>query len=318
MLFTIYNNRSIPPFGTPLLNRSTMFRHILDRTSGLKGWTKYEPIIGGAMNRNYKVEVDGKQRVLRILNDNPELKINRKNEIFNLDVAYESNLAPMLIDCDLDNNIIVTEYIEGKTVTNEDLQNKYFAFKVIEKMKELHSGPEFLDDFNVIDKFNEYYSKCINNNYKLPKAFTKNIKHVNKISEIIKSIPKMSVPCHNDLWAPNIILTKDNEIKFIDYEFSGNNDPLFEIGNFWNESDLSYSVLQDIVRHYYGQYCNRKTAIAELYSIYVNCMWVLWGTIQSNTSKIDYDYEKFINDRLEKALPKLNKKYLNKILINII
>jgi thiamine kinase-like enzyme len=318
MLFELYKRNSVPPFGNPILNKTIVLRNTLDRTPGLKGWSSYEPITGGAMNTNYKVIVDKKTLTLRILSSNPDLKMNRKNELYNLKIASKLKLAPKVVDYNLDNNVIVTEYLEGKTVTNSQLQNKYFTFEVIDKIKELHEGPKFLDDLDPLDKFNEYYAKCINSNYKLPKEFKKNLKHINRISKVLNDIPKLSVPCHGDLWAPNILITDNGEIKFIDFEFSGNADPLYEIGNFWNESGLSFDILQDIIRHYYGHYSNKKTYIAELYSIFINCLWVLWGTIQINTSKINYDFDGFVKERLEKALPKLNKKYLNNLVSNII
>lgn len=314
MLFTLYNRKSIPPFGAPVLNKQIMLRHTLDGLSCLKGWTKYETIHGGAMNNNYKVTVNNKTLVLRILGNNTQLNINRRNEVYNLGIVSKSKIGSKLIGHDLEKNSIITEYIEGKTLSNEDIKFITNLDKVVLRMKEMHQGEKFLENFNVFDKFNQYYNKCIDNNYKLPKGFSKKIKYMKKIQAIIDSLPKVSVPCHNDLWAPNIILDNKNNIRFIDFEFSGNNDPLFEIGNFWNESELDISDLQDIIRKYYGLYDSRKTAIAELYSIYANCMWSLWGTIQKNTSKIDYDYQEFIDHRFEKASAKLNRKYLNSLI----
>jgi len=318
MLSMVYKRKSIPPFGAAILNKSIVLRNILDSVKGLEGWTHYEPIVGGAMNSMYKVFINKKPRVLRILSFNPYLKMNRRNEVHNLNIASKMKIAPKLIDYDFEKNIIVTEYIEGSTVTNKDLANKYFTFKVIDKMKELHEGPRFLDDLNCVDMFNKYYSQCIGNDYKLPRELKRKLKYINQIGIFLNNLPKLSVPCHGDLWAPNIILTKNDEIKFIDFEFSGNSDPLYDIAVFWNDSDLSLDILQDIIRNYYGNYCFRKTCIAELYSIYINCMWVAWATIQKNTSKIKYDYDSFIDEKLNKALPKLNKKYINNLLDNII
>ena len=46
------------------------------------------------------------------------------------------------------------------------------------------------------------------------------------------------MPCHNDLLAANMIDDGDR-LWLIDYEYSGNNDPCFELGNIWSEANLA-------------------------------------------------------------------------------
>ena len=47
-----------------------------------------------------------------------------------------------------------------------------------------------------------------------------------------------TVPCNNDLLAANFIDDGDR-IWIIDFEYAGNNDPCFELGNIWSESTCS-------------------------------------------------------------------------------
>ena len=55
--------------------------------------------------------------------------------------------------------------------------------------------------------------------------------------------PRATVPCNNDLLAENFI-DVGGEIRLIDYEYSGNNDACFELGNVWSESNLSLEQLE--------------------------------------------------------------------------
>jgi len=55
-----------------------------------------------------------------------------------------------------------------------------------------------------------------------------------------------TVPCNNDLLAENFIWTGER-FQLIDYEYSGNNDPMFELGNVWSESNLSLEQLEELV-----------------------------------------------------------------------
>ena len=58
------------------------------------------------------------------------------------------------------------------------------------------------------------------------------------------------MPCNNDLLAENFILTWT--ARLIDYEYSGNNEPSFELGNIWSESNLTLAQLDELVGAYWG------------------------------------------------------------------
>ncbi len=60
-----------------------------------------------------------------------------------------------------------------------------------------------------------------------------------------------TVPCNNDLLAANFIDDGDR-IWIIDFEYAGNNDPCFELGNIWSESTLDAPLLDHLVTAYYG------------------------------------------------------------------
>ena len=67
-----------------------------------------------------------------------------------------------------------------------------------------------------------------------------------------------TVPCNNDLLAGNFIEDGDR-MWLIDYEYSGNNDPCFELGNIWSECRLSLDQLEELVTGYYGRPLRHKT-----------------------------------------------------------
>ena len=58
-------------------------------------------------------------------------------------------------------------------------------------------------------------------------------------------------PCHNDLLAANFI-DDGRTVWIIDYEYSGNNDPYFELGNIWSECHLTLEQLEELVQAYDG------------------------------------------------------------------
>ena len=67
----------------------------------------------------------------------------------------------------------------------------------------------------------------------------------------LRTNPEHRVPCHNDLLAANF-LDDGDRLWIIDFEYSGNNEPAFELGNLAQENHLDDAQLATLATHYYG------------------------------------------------------------------
>ena len=113
-----------------------------------------------------------------------------------------------------------------------------------------------------------------------------------------------TVPCNNDLLAENFIDDGDR-IWLIDYEYSGNNDPCFELGNTWTECKLSTDQLDELVTAYYGRRRPEKIARAHLQAIVSQYGWALWGFIQQAVSPLEFDFWGWGMERFEGAVEEM-------------
>ena len=109
------------------------------------------------------------------------------------------------------------------------------------------------------------------------------------------------MPCNNDLLAANFI-DDGRRIWLIDYEYAGNNDACFELGNIWGECHLSADALADLVAAYYGRTLRNKIARAMLLGMVGKYGWTLWGAIQAATSPIEFDFWSWAMERYEGAV----------------
>ena len=109
-----------------------------------------------------------------------------------------------------------------------------------------------------------------------------------------------TVPCNNDLLAANFI-DDGEKIWLIDYEYSGNNDPCFELGNIWGECGLSTDALAALVGGYYGKFLRNKVARAQILGLVGKYGWTLWGAIQHASSPIEFDFWGWAMERFEAA-----------------
>jgi thiamine kinase-like enzyme len=113
--------------------------------------------------------------------------------------------------------------------------------------------------------------------------------------------PTKPVPCHNDLLAGNI-LDDGARLWFIDYEYSGNNDPCFELGNIWSEATLPPDRLDHLVTAYYGYRSAALIARARLLALMSKYGWTLWASIQDAVSTADFDFWAWGLEKYDRAV----------------
>jgi thiamine kinase-like enzyme len=91
-------------------------------------------------------------------------------------------------------------------------------------------------------------------------------------------------------------------IRLIDYEYSGNNDACFELGNIWSECHLDDGQLEQLVTAYYGRHLVNRVARARLQGLMSQYGWTLWASIQEATSDIGFDFWPWGLEKYERAV----------------
>ena len=97
----------------------------------------------------------------------------------------------------------------------------------------------------------DYYQSILKEDA-LPSKLFKYVENINSLKEKLYISNDKLVPCHNDLLAENII-NKDNQIFIVDFDYSGNNDPCFELGNLSVEMEYDDEQINELVKSYYGE-----------------------------------------------------------------
>jgi thiamine kinase-like enzyme len=136
--------------------------------------------------------------------------------------------------------------------------------------------------------------------FRIPDDYHRVGEAVPRLRAAMASLPEESVPCNNDLLAANIIDDGDR-LWLIDYEYSGNNEASFELGNIWSESTLPEDLLPVLVDAYWGRHLPAKVARARLWALMSQYGWTLWAAIQAEMSPIDFDYWSWGMEKYERA-----------------
>ena len=137
--------------------------------------------------------------------------------------------------------------------------------------------------------------------FRLPDRYLDFMPEVARIEQAFLAHPAATVPCNNDLLAGNFI-DDGSKIWLIDYEYSGNNDPCFELGNIWSEANLSLEQLEELVAAYDGRLLRHRVARARLWGLMSKYGWTLWGSIQASVSSIDFDFWGWAMEKYDRAV----------------
>jgi thiamine kinase-like enzyme len=276
-----------------------------------------EELSGGLTNRNVKVTTPDAVYVVRCTDASTNfLAIDRDAEYHNSVAAERAGVGAPVIDYRPDLGILLLGYLAGKTLCNDDFQRPEVIAKVAAGCRALHAGPRFRSRFDMFERQPQYLKTVLDNGFKLPSGYLEYAEKFGRIREALTTIDQPTVPCNNDLLAENFIEDGDR-VWIIDYEYSGNNDPCFELGNIWSECGLSTDQLGELVTAYYGRPLRHKTARAHLQGIVAKYGWTLWGCIQSASSALEFDFWSWGMERYEAAVAEFNSPHFDRLLADV-
>lgn len=276
---------------------------VLDQVPALAGSPRtVEELSGGLTNQNFKVTTPSGEYVARFArSDNSLLGIDRDAESYNTKAAESSGAGAPFVDYRPDLGVLVIGYLGGRSYVNDDLRVPGALGRVATAMRMLHAGPRFSTTFDMFVRQPTYLRTCIDRGFPIPDDYASYGERFLRIQGALAVRGLPTVPCNNDLLAGNLV--DDGErIWLIDYDYAGNNDPCFELGNMWTECELDDHHLDELVTAYVGHEDPALIARTRLQATVSRYGWSLWGFIQAATSDDDFDFHGWGQDRFDKAV----------------
>ena len=287
----------------------------LDAVTCLRGREReVEELSGGLTNVNLKVTTEDGSVVVRIAQAGSELlAIDRDAERRNSEAAAEAGVGAPVIEYVEDPRLLVVGFIEGHTFTDDDLRDGGHLTRVAAACKQLHQGPRFVNEFNMFEIQPRYLALAHEHGFRLPDRYEEFADQAQQIKRALGAKPAATVPCNNDLLAGNFI-DDGEKIWLIDYEYAGNNDPCFELGNLWSEANLADEQLDELMEAYDGELLRHRVARARLWGLMSKYGWTLWGSIQSSVSTIDFDFWEWAMEKYDRAVAEFDDPGFEKVL----
>ena len=265
---------------------------------------KVNQINSGITNMNFEVIV-GKRSFFLSMPDSEFLNIDYKNKYYNNKICGELKISPKVTHFIESENLLVTEFIKSKKSSLGMFQNPSEIEKLVGNIKLLHKAKPFFRNFNMFNQMSAFQNILKGDH--LSKNQLNYINEIKALKQKLHLPNDQLVPCHNDLIAENI-LNEDGQILIVDFDYSGNNDACFELGNLSIEMEYDDEQINNLVKFYYGQINEKIISRINLHGIVSDIGWSLWSYVQVENSKLNYDYESYAINRLERAINKIESK----------
>jgi thiamine kinase-like enzyme len=276
-----------------------------------------EPLAGGLTNTNYKVTSPSGCYVVRISGkDTGLLAIDRENEVHNTIAAAETGVGAPFVAAVPEHDALVLGFLDGEVMDAEKLRRGDRIRAIANACRRLHAGRRFLQDFDMFEIQPRYLAIVRERGFRLPDRYEGFEPQIRELERAMRARTEQTVPCNNDLLAENLI-DVGGEMRLIDYEYSGNNEPSFELGNVWSESDLSPEQLEELVAAYWGSPQRNKVARARLWGLMSKYGWTLWGAIQDGISDLDFDFWSWAMEKYERAVEELDGPEFEQLLSDV-
>jgi thiamine kinase-like enzyme len=259
------------------------------------------PLPGGLTNQNFIVEADGAKYVVRIPGPRTELlAVDRRNERHNAEAAATTGISPPVLEYLEDLSVMVIPYIDGETMAAETLRSPEMPTRMAASLRRLHSAPRFLRDFDMFRTTEYYLGIVAEHDVRIPEGYREHLGALDDVERALAINALPPVPCHNDLLGENYI-DDGKQLWIVDFEYSGNNDPCFELGDTAQECGFDDRLRSALCEAYFGNLDPVQRARMDLFALMADVGWTLWAAIQANISTIDFDFWSWAVERWERA-----------------
>ena len=260
-----------------------------------------EPLGGGISNFNFTVEDGGERYVVRIGEDVPVHGVYRTNELAASNAAHAAGISPEIVYAEP--GALVIRWVEGRTLEPADVRKPGCLGRVLDTVRRCHREipihfQGMTPIFWVFQVIRDYSRTLRKDGSRMAGRLDDLLGRAADLESAVGAVE--IVFGHNDLLAANFIDDGD-KVWLIDWEYSGFNSPLFDLGGLASNNELSAEQERWMLERYFGtppdearlaSYAAMKCA-----SLLREAMWSMVSELYSG---IDFDYVAYTAENLER------------------
>jgi thiamine kinase-like enzyme len=259
--------------------------------------------LGGLTNTLFRADCNGDSYVLRIPGKGSEEYIDRRMEAHAAREAARVGVAPEVIVADPVNGLMVTAFVSAATMGSRLFRSTPGApGRSAALLKRLHeSNARFKFRYDLFRMIDEYMRVLAGKRIVYPEGLREVLRESEGVRRALAARRLPSVACHCDP-LPENFLDDGERMWLVDWEYSGMNDPMWDLAVTSVEGGFRASEEGELLAAYFD---NEPAPVERgritLYKAMCDLMWSLWGLIQhANGSPAD-DFWAYATARLRRC-----------------
>jgi thiamine kinase-like enzyme len=259
--------------------------------------------LAGLTNINHLVVVGDDRFVLRIPGDGTGEYINRVDEEVAARSAAAAGVNAEVILFDASDGLMITRFVDGAATMNaERFRDLDAVGRAARAFRQLHTGAApFATDFALFPMIDEYKALLASKGATLPAGYDDVQRRAEAVRAALHAAPVAPAPCHCDPLCENFLDTGERMF-IIDYEYAGNNDPMWDLGDLSVEGQFGDEQDDALLGAYFGgdpPSDQRGRMVA--YKALCDLLWTLWGVIQHVNGNPADDFWAYALGRFERC-----------------
>ncbi|MES0169282.1 phosphotransferase family protein [Mesorhizobium sp. M0027] len=256
--------------------------------------------LGGLTNLVFR----GKDFCLRIPGKGTEEYINRANEAVAAREAAKAGVSPEVLHVDAETGVLVTRFIaSAETMSPEKFKTRPGSpARAGKAFRKLHtSGAVLPFRFELFAMIDDYLKVLSTKDVALPAGYHDGVREAETVRSALAAHPLPIVACHCDPLCENFLDTGDR-MWIVDWEYSGMNDPLWDLGDLSVEGQFDAAQDEEMMLAYFGgEPRPAERARIVIYKAMCDLLWTLWGLIQlANGNPVD-DFRAYADGRFARC-----------------
>ena len=260
--------------------------------------------LAGMTNLVFRVETDdGRDLLFRVPGAGTDAYINRKVEAVNAQAAATAGVSPEVIHFGED-GVMLTRFLDNAITMSPRLFRERSG--AIERaalaFRQLHDrAPEFAFRFELFKMIDDYLAVLDKLRAQLPEGYHRVVVEATTIRHALTQNPVALRPCHCDPLCENF-LDGGTRMWIVDWEYSGMNDPMWDLGDLSVEAGFDASQDRRLIDTYFG----RPATVFDfgrmaIYKAMCDLLWTLWGLIQHANKNPAEDFWAYSINRFERC-----------------
>ena len=238
----------------------------------------------GMTNRSFLFTCKNKKYIMRIPGEGTDQLINRQQEAEVYHEIDHKNICDDIAYINPQNGYKITEFLEGARTC--DPMNEEDIRKCMKRLRDFHElGLKVAHEFDIFGQM-EFYETLWDGMPSVYKDYKKTKENVLSLKSYIDAHVEKKVLTHIDAVPDNFLFIEKNgkeEIRLIDWEYAGMQDPHVDVAMFCIYSLYNKHQVDRLIADYFTEGCDKATKI-KIYCYIAACglLWSNWCEYKRN------------------------------------